>query len=306
MTLGERIRNCRLEKKLTQDAVARALGLSRQAVTKWENGSAAPSTENLIRLTELFEVPLETLIGHETTTSPDQTIPQKKQGDSTLRNLLDPFKFQIITAAAFLCIWGTCRILFHLFGIPSLLWRWLNLYHILPITCLFSVCAATLKRRWISGSLVIGSIAALIVGELLGMHEHIHSATGRHNGWVYYLATLFTFCLLGIAITLFKKERAKRTLLHYVFYIALIITAVISASRAADHIRYNTGAEAGYRHGYQIGSVDAAGGQVHFGQFSETYIPKEYEPFSAEYKGFALYWGSGYEDGYNETLSHFP
>lgn len=38
MTMGEKIRQLRKEKGLTQDALAEALGISRQAVAKWESG----------------------------------------------------------------------------------------------------------------------------------------------------------------------------------------------------------------------------------------------------------------------------
>ena len=61
-TLGETIRNVRQEKKLSQEFVAEALGVSRQAVSKWENGTSDPSTSNLIALSKLFDIPVEDLI----------------------------------------------------------------------------------------------------------------------------------------------------------------------------------------------------------------------------------------------------
>ena len=41
---------------------AEAIGVSRQAVSKWENGSADPSTSNLIALSELYEISAEDLL----------------------------------------------------------------------------------------------------------------------------------------------------------------------------------------------------------------------------------------------------
>ncbi len=61
--LGTRIRTLRTERGWSQEALAERMGLSRQAVTKWESGAARPSTANLIALSELFGVPLETLAG---------------------------------------------------------------------------------------------------------------------------------------------------------------------------------------------------------------------------------------------------
>ncbi len=41
---------------MTQEFVAETLGVSRQAVSKWENGSSDPSTTNLIALASLFDI----------------------------------------------------------------------------------------------------------------------------------------------------------------------------------------------------------------------------------------------------------
>lgn len=62
MTLPERIRSLRKERGLSQEALAEALGVSRQAVTKWEDGSALPSTANLLALADFFSVPLEDFV----------------------------------------------------------------------------------------------------------------------------------------------------------------------------------------------------------------------------------------------------
>lgn len=62
-SLSENIKQCRNDKKMTQEYVAESLGVSRQSVSKWENGTSDPSTSNLIALSELFEVQVQDLIG---------------------------------------------------------------------------------------------------------------------------------------------------------------------------------------------------------------------------------------------------
>ena len=62
MTYGERIRRGREAKALTQEELAEALGVSRQAVSKWERGEADPSTANLLALGRLYGVPAEELL----------------------------------------------------------------------------------------------------------------------------------------------------------------------------------------------------------------------------------------------------
>lgn len=61
-TLGETLRELRTERNMTQEFVAESLGVSRQAVSKWENGSSEPSTSNLVAIAKLYEVLPEELL----------------------------------------------------------------------------------------------------------------------------------------------------------------------------------------------------------------------------------------------------
>lgn len=55
-SLGEALKEHRTRCKMTQEFVAEHLGVSRQAVSKWENGTSDPSTSNLLALAKLYEV----------------------------------------------------------------------------------------------------------------------------------------------------------------------------------------------------------------------------------------------------------
>jgi DNA-binding XRE family transcriptional regulator len=61
-TLGEVIKQHRMVCKMTQEFVAESLGVSRQAVSKWESGASDPSTTNLMALAKLFGVEAEDLL----------------------------------------------------------------------------------------------------------------------------------------------------------------------------------------------------------------------------------------------------
>lgn len=61
-SLGEVLKRRRTECKMTQEFVAEALGVSRQAVSKWESGASDPSTANLIALAKLFGATPEELL----------------------------------------------------------------------------------------------------------------------------------------------------------------------------------------------------------------------------------------------------
>ena len=62
MALGERIKECRQSTGLSQEKVAELVGVSRQAVTKWEMNQSAPNTENLFKLAEIFGTTVDMLL----------------------------------------------------------------------------------------------------------------------------------------------------------------------------------------------------------------------------------------------------
>lgn len=61
-SLGEAIRTHRDRCQMTQEFVAQSLGVTRQAVSKWEQGLSDPSTSNLLALAKLFGVSAEELL----------------------------------------------------------------------------------------------------------------------------------------------------------------------------------------------------------------------------------------------------
>lgn len=65
MTLGEKLSRLRKEHNYTQEQIADILDVSRQAVSKWESDSAYPETENLIKLSKLFDCSLDYLLKDE-------------------------------------------------------------------------------------------------------------------------------------------------------------------------------------------------------------------------------------------------
>ena len=55
-SLGEALKENRIRCQMTQEFVAETLGVSRQSVSKWENGSSDPNTSNLIALAKLYKI----------------------------------------------------------------------------------------------------------------------------------------------------------------------------------------------------------------------------------------------------------
>ena len=64
MALDQTLKELRKANGLSQEKVAELVGVSRQAVTKWETGRSLPSSENMIALAALFHVSLDELVGN--------------------------------------------------------------------------------------------------------------------------------------------------------------------------------------------------------------------------------------------------
>lgn len=77
-TMGERISLLRRQAELSQDALAEKLGVSRQAVSKWETDQCAPDTYNLIALSRLLGASLEYIALGTQTTSADAALPENE------------------------------------------------------------------------------------------------------------------------------------------------------------------------------------------------------------------------------------
>lgn len=62
MTLGDKLSKLRKENNFTQEQLAEILGVSRQAISKWESNTAYPETEKLLKLGELYGCSMDYLL----------------------------------------------------------------------------------------------------------------------------------------------------------------------------------------------------------------------------------------------------
>lgn len=138
MTTGEKIAALRREHKLSQEALGEKLGLSRQAVSKWEADQVVPTMDNLMELSRLFGVPVDTLL------RPDAPFPAAPAEDGAGKESEDApatpetpsaprqprrNKAVLIGGAALLCVslacsavcaWSTVRLRAEVDGLRSL------------------------------------------------------------------------------------------------------------------------------------------------------------------------------------------
>ena len=83
MTFGEKLQQLRKGRGWSQERLAEEIPISRQAVSKWESGAAAPDTENVVRLSAIFGVSTDSLL-HDDFTG-DEDIPAVKRREEELQ-----------------------------------------------------------------------------------------------------------------------------------------------------------------------------------------------------------------------------
>jgi len=76
LVTANRLQNLRKENNLSQEALAEKLGISRQAVSKWERAEASPDTDNLIALAHLYKISLDELLNVEGAGTEEKTAPK--------------------------------------------------------------------------------------------------------------------------------------------------------------------------------------------------------------------------------------
>ena len=81
MTLGQRIQELRKQRGMSQEALGDALGVSRQAVSKWEGDNGIPELDTLIAMSRLFEVTVGQLLGvEEAAEQKRETVSEPEEG----------------------------------------------------------------------------------------------------------------------------------------------------------------------------------------------------------------------------------
>lgn len=84
MTFAEKLKSIRKKAGLSQEQLAEKLGVSRQAVTKWETETGIPDIENMMAISALFDISIDELLSNERPANKSQVeiseILQRKMG----------------------------------------------------------------------------------------------------------------------------------------------------------------------------------------------------------------------------------
>ncbi|MBA4688256.1 MAG: helix-turn-helix transcriptional regulator [Candidatus Galacturonibacter soehngenii] len=89
MSFKDKLQQVRREKKFSQEDVAVALNISRQAVAKWESGLTYPDIDNIILLSELFCVTIDSLLKEDSACSKVSIVSQSTDKEELIEFLLE-------------------------------------------------------------------------------------------------------------------------------------------------------------------------------------------------------------------------
>lgn len=239
MTLGERIRSCRIRANMTQEQVAERLSVTRQAVTKWESGQSAPSTENLFHLAALFETTVDfLLIEKEATAIPEPAAPEEVEAHPVpAGKKLLPLQ-KNIRFALFLgfCFYGfflfyklfRCEIGFDR-GLPFFLFdydsralpypfSWLLHNHVYWVCALISAIPALFGGKWFAYTSASACLLGILVSEPIGyLIEYVNDVgvTVNHSWAIWflcYLGGILLGILRQIIVPIYQRlQKSKKT-----------------------------------------------------------------------------------------------
>lgn len=91
MKLGEKIINLRKNSNLSQEELSEQIGVSRQSISKWENGSSSPDASNILALSKLFNVSADYLINDDI-----EDIDEKEKMQEKDKNIKDKIPYILL------------------------------------------------------------------------------------------------------------------------------------------------------------------------------------------------------------------
>lgn len=212
MNISESIRYYRNRLHLSQEYVADQLGISRQAVSKWETGQSQPTAQNLADLAALFDISISELVEPERNKEElTKAIKAKeKAGYKTALIILGVFlayyliwliignKDMKVTLLEILCMRNSR---FYLFP-------WLVRNNLYWIAMLVSVIGALLSEKLFSYSTCLGATLGILTGEIFGPNPE--SPTGHtHYGWWMWILIFLLSIVIGVILEI-KKRKLKR------------------------------------------------------------------------------------------------
>jgi len=317
VSIGDKIRALRKERNLTQDAIAEALNVTRQAVAKWESNQAAPSTANILKLAELFQVQFQDLLSQEENVNTDiqKYLIKTAQAEERRKKKHAIIKKSVLVSlrigVCYLLLYFICWVIFHLLGIPDYVWSWSIDHYILPLSLLYSLAGSLFYRERLGYFTLFGTAAGLVLGNIVDSITTKNAVLSFNTGWIALMLCIGAFSLCGIAVSVIRSKKSTKgssmiftqkgqRIALGVLSFCLALFVILSFGTSVRQIAFNRGAVAGYSAGYEQGLADKENGLPANSDISNRQIPERYRYGTSAYKGYMVYWPTGYQDGYEE------
>lgn len=228
MALGERIKECRQSAGMSQEKVAELVGVSRQAVTKWEANQSAPNTENLFKLAEIFGTTVDLLLAsnEESKQSPAEQIyylykmEEDKKTEAKKNQHNKNIVFALLIAAAYILIYLVGRLIWcdlsnssligTLFtskptGEHSYLYGWLLSSDLFWYAMAISVIPSLFRKHKFSIVTTVAFVLGIILGMIFGPYPEGAAIGHDHYGWAIWGGVYLLPIVVGILAERFIK-----------------------------------------------------------------------------------------------------
>lgn len=252
MTLAERIKVCRQKSGLSQEAVAALVGVSRQAVTKWETGQTAPSTENLFKLAEVLGTSVDLLLTEDDNAAQSAaealfTLIKKEEAEKE-RLKKENQKKNVLTALLVLSVFVVLYLLGRILwcdlsqssvlgwilhakpqGKGSYLYGWLTHKKLFWWAMLLPIVAALCSKRLLALVTTAGFTVGLTLGTLLSHNQSGIPYGQSEFGWAYWALIFLVSFPLGFfwqRVTDDAEKRGEKTPYRKLCLISIIVLFV--------------------------------------------------------------------------------
>ena len=226
MTLGERIKECRQNVKMSQEKLAELVGVSRQAVTKWEANQTAPNTENLFKLAEIFGTTVDMLIPSNEPSMQSKAeqiynlykIDEEKKAIEQITKRRKNLKVMFSVIVGYLITYLIGRLICGDFtqnsfigwltGLDSkyYLFGWLTHQGIFWIAMAISALPALFGKYRFSFVTFASFVLGIFTGELFGSNPAGEIYGHSHYGWIIWGGIFLTSIVIGFVLELLMKK----------------------------------------------------------------------------------------------------
>lgn len=210
MSFSENLYYLRKREGISQEELAEKLGVSRQAVSKWETGDAYPETEKIMMLCDRYGVTMDALMRGDVKA---QTVEKQPVEESAAAAIPEPIQTEDIepqnTTAQNIAdgvVWLCAALVYLVLGVFGSLWHpaWILFVFTPAIASVVNLILAPKgqKKSRISGTInivvILGSVSVyLICGFFLGMWSYM---------WIIFFAIPITLIITGMAFPKNKKD----------------------------------------------------------------------------------------------------